>query len=85
MPPHAPPGEAAKVATWSELEDRQPAYALVANVDLVVIRYDDQVSVLYGRCLHRGALLSDGLVRGDDLICGVHEWDYRYDTFPAAR
>jgi glutamate synthase domain-containing protein 2/nitrite reductase/ring-hydroxylating ferredoxin subunit len=69
-----------KVATWSELEDRTPAYALVSDVDLVVIRYDDQVSVLYGRCLHRGALLSDGTIRGDDLICGVHNWDYRYDT-----
>ncbi len=71
---------ATKVATWSRLEDRRPAYALVANVDLVVIRYDDQVSVLFGRCLHRGALLSDGHIRGDDLICGVHNWDYRYDT-----
>ncbi|MAT96345.1 MAG: glutamate synthase [Anaerolineaceae bacterium] len=69
-----------KIATWSELEDRQPTYALVANVDLVVIRYDDQVSVLYGRCLHRGALLADGSIRGQDLICGVHNWDYRYDT-----
>jgi glutamate synthase domain-containing protein 2 len=69
-----------KVAIWSNLADRQPSYALVANVDLVVIRYDDQVSVLYGRCLHRGALLSDGAVRGDDLVCGVHNWDYRYDS-----
>ncbi|MEA3336293.1 MAG: glutamate synthase-related protein [Chloroflexota bacterium] len=71
---------AAQVAVWSELADRQPAYALVANVDLVVIRHDDQVSVLYGRCLHRGALLSDGHIQGDDLICGLHNWDYRYDT-----
>ena len=71
---------ATKVATWSELPDREPAYALVANVDLVIIRYDDQVSVLYGRCLHRGALLSDGHIRGDDLICGLHNWDYRLDT-----
>ncbi|GJM40100.1 MAG: glutamate synthase [Ardenticatenaceae bacterium] len=69
-----------KIAIWSQLEDRQPAYALVANVDLVVIRYDEEVSVLYGRCLHRGALLADGFIRGDDLICGVHNWDYRYDT-----
>jgi glutamate synthase domain-containing protein 2 len=76
----AVPASAVKVAAWSELEDRQPAYALVANVDLVVVRYDDHVSVLYGRCLHRGALLADGHVRGDDLICGVHNWDYRYDT-----
>jgi nitrite reductase/ring-hydroxylating ferredoxin subunit len=68
------------VATWSELEDRQPSYALVADVDLVVVRFDNRVSVLYGRCLHRGALLSDGVVEGGNLVCGVHRWDYRYDT-----
>lgn len=76
-------GEAMKkvaVAKWSQLEDRAPAYALVANVDLVVIRYADKASVLYGRCLHRGALLSDGFVDGDNLICGLHNWDYRIDT-----
>lgn len=68
------------VANWSELADRVPAYALVANVDLVVIRYGDKASVLYGRCLHRGALLADGFVDGDNLICGLHNWDYRIDT-----
>jgi len=75
-----PTPAARKVATWSELADRQPAYALVANVDLVVIRHDDQASVLYGRCLHRGALLSDGYIQGDDLICGLHNWNYLYGT-----
>jgi len=69
-----------QVARWEELEDRRPAYALVSNVDLVVVRYDDEVSVLYGRCLHRGALLADGEVVGEDLVCGVHHWDYRYRT-----
>ena len=68
------------VANWNELEDRQPAYALVADVDLVVVRYDDSVSVLYGRCAHRGALMSDGSVQGHNLICGVHGWDYRLDS-----
>jgi len=68
------------VATWSTLPDRAPRYALVANVDLVVVRYDDRVSVLYGRCLHRGALLADGRVEGHNLICGVHGWDYRLDS-----
>jgi glutamate synthase domain-containing protein 2/nitrite reductase/ring-hydroxylating ferredoxin subunit len=69
-----------KVATWSEIEDRRPAYGLVGNVDLVIVRADDTVSVLYGRCLHRGALLADGHVEGADLICGLHHWDYRYET-----
>ena len=68
------------IATWSKLPDRTPTYALVTDVDLVVIRYDDQVSVLYGRCQHRGALLADGTIDGKNLICGVHNWDYRYDT-----
>ena len=68
------------VADWAALADRTPAYALVANVDLVVIRHGERVSVLYGRCLHRGALLADGFVDGDNLICGLHNWDYRIDT-----
>ncbi len=69
-----------EVAQWDALKDRQPAYALVANVDLVIVRYDEQFSVFYGRCLHRGALLSDGFVSGNNLVCGVHQWDFRYDT-----
>ncbi len=69
-----------KVATWSTLEDRTPTYGLVANVDLVIIRYDDNISVLYGRCLHRGALMADAQIVGEDIVCGVHNWDYRYDT-----
>jgi len=68
------------IAKWSKLEEKKPEYALVADVDLVIIPYKDTVSVLYGRCLHRGALLSDGYIDGDNLICGVHYWDYRYDT-----
>ncbi len=68
------------VINWDELEDREPAYALVKDVDLVIVRLDDTVSVLYGRCAHRGALMADGHVDGDNLICGVHGWDYRLDT-----
>ena len=73
-------GHDTKVASWSELEDRQPAYALVGSVDLVVIRFDDDVSVLYGRCQHCDAIMADGHIDGQNLICGVHGWDYRYDT-----
>jgi len=69
-----------RVASWAELEDRKPAYALVGTVDLVVTRFDESVSVLYGRCAHRGALMSDGYVSGQNLICGLHGWDYRLDT-----
>ena len=68
------------IAKLSELENRKPAHAQIENIDLVVVRYEENVSVLYGRCLHRGALMSDGSVQGDNLICGLHGWDYRIDT-----
>jgi nitrite reductase/ring-hydroxylating ferredoxin subunit len=68
------------VAKLSTLEDRDPTYALVGEVDLVVVKFDEEVSVFYGRCLHRGALMSDGFVRGKNLICGLHDWDYRLDS-----
>jgi len=69
------------IAKLNDLEDRVPAHALVANVDLVIVKFDDVISVFYGRCLHRGALMSDGFVdKNDNLICGVHNWDYRLDT-----
>lgn len=78
--PVVPDTKRVSIADWDTLADRSPAYALVASVDLVVVRYDDEVSVLYGRCLHRGALMSDATVEGDNLICGLHQWDYRVDT-----
>ncbi len=68
------------IANWDKLQDREPTYGLVAGVDLVIVRYDASVSVLYGRCQHRSALMSDGVIDGDNIICGLHQWDYRYDT-----
>ena len=68
------------VGKLSEIEDRDPTYALVGEVDLVVVKFDDEVAVFYGRCLHRGALMSDGFVRGKNLICGLHDWDYRLES-----
>ncbi len=67
---------------WSELSPLSPTYLLVAGVDLVIIRWQEEeiASVLYGRCLHRGALMSDGHIDGDDIICGLHNWDYSYKT-----
>ena len=65
---------------FDELQEKQPSGFLIKNLDLVAIRYGDNVSVLYGRCLHRGALMADGHIDGDNLICGLHGWDYRYDT-----
>lgn len=68
------------IAELNDLENKKPAHALVNGLDLVIVKFDDDISVLYGRCLHRGALMADGHLDGKNLICGVHGWDYRYDT-----
>ncbi len=68
------------VAKFDDLGDRQPAHILVGEVDLVVVRFDKAVSVLYGRCLQRRAPMADGRVEGDNLVCGVHDWDYQLDS-----
>lgn len=68
------------IAAWDRLQDRVPAPALVGQVDLVIVRHDGEVSVLYGRCQHRGALMADGTVDGDNLVCGLHGWDYAFRT-----
>ena len=69
-----------KIADWQSLPNRMPTAALVEGVDLVIIRMEESVSVLYGRCQHRGALMADGYVDGENIICGVHGWDYRVET-----
>ena len=69
-----------EVAKISNLQLKKPVYALVENTDLVIIKHEKGISILYGRCHHRGALLADGHIDGPNLICGVHGWDYRYDT-----
>ncbi len=69
-----------KICSFKDLIEKEPLGKQINGLDLVIIRYGDQVSVLYGRCLHRGALMADGHIEGENLICGVHGWDYRYDT-----
>jgi len=69
-----------RVATWADVPERMPTGASVEGVDLVIIRRGEEHSVLFGRCLHRGALLADGHIEGNDLLCGLHGWDYRIDT-----
>jgi len=73
---------ATHVGNWDDLAPGDLVPARVEDVDLVVIRWPDGVghSVLYGRCVHRGALMADGHLDGDNLVCGLHKWDYRYDT-----
>lgn len=69
-----------KILPIDSLKQRNPHYALANDLDLVVVEHNSNINVFYGRCLHRGALMGDGHLVGDNLICGLHGWDYRADT-----
>ncbi len=69
-----------EIAKWSELSDRKPILVRIGKVDLVIIRYDDQLSVMYGRCPHRGAPMNEATVEGESLVCSKHGWDFRFTT-----
>ena len=52
------------ICSFKDLEQLKPTHARVENTDLVVIRDHSNVHVMYGRCLHRGAILADGYIKG---------------------
>ena len=64
------------IASWNALREHQPAHARIDQIDLVVVRIEGAPHVLYGRCTHRNALLAQGRVEGDRLVCALHGWDY---------
>ena len=53
-----------KIARLDEMPEKEPVHAQIERTDLVLIKDGQNVSVLYGRCLHRGALLADGFIDG---------------------
>lgn len=69
-----------RVASFSDLLEDTPTAVVADGVDVVLIRRGDQIHALSGRCAHRGALMADGHVEGDLLVCGVHGWRYRIDS-----
>lgn len=71
---------AVRVASFDDLTSGQPRPVTVDGVDVVLVRRGTGVSALHGRCPHRGALLGDGRVEGDLVVCGVHGWRFDSET-----
>lgn len=74
--------EKVHLAGLKNLEHDRLHCAIVSNTDLVLVRSpdSDEVFVLYGRCQHRGALMSDGHVNGVHLSCCLHGSTYDFRT-----
>ena len=59
------------VAYAHEIEDK-PVKARLLDVDLVIYRTTEGVSVARDICPHRGTRLSGGWMDGDELVCPMH-------------
>src|SRR6202047_3686462 len=57
------------------------AYALSAKgFDIVVVRTPAGFRAVDGRCPHQGALLGEGELDGDKLVCRNHRWRFSVDS-----
>lgn len=78
-----------RAATWirasrtADLAGTGPFALSAGGVDLVAVRTATGLRVFEGRCPHQGALLGEGELDGDVLVCRNHRW--RFDTATGRR
>ena len=63
-------------ARVGRLDGPGPHALSVAGHDLVVVRTREGLRAFQGHCPHRGALLGEGELEGDTLICRNHRWRF---------
>lgn len=66
------------IAMLEELSDRPIAKQLL-DVNLVVARLGDAFVVAKDLCVHRGAPLTEGWIKGSCLVCPYHGYEYEAD------
>lgn len=67
------------IASRDELKDELISLA-VGDQELVIVNYNQQISVFSGLCLHEEALLADGFIEKGFLTCGKHLWRYNLEN-----
>ena len=73
-------GSFVRVANLDELKGAGP-FAVSANgIDVVVVRTRSGLRAFEGRCPHQGALLGEGEIEGDRLVCRNHRWRFKLDS-----
>lgn len=71
------------LAQVAELRGDGPFAVSVDGVDVVVVRTHTGLKAYQGRCPHQGALLGEGEMDGDELVCRNHRW--RFDAASGTR
>jgi nitrite reductase/ring-hydroxylating ferredoxin subunit len=61
----------------NELNEGKIGFARVKGTPVILVKKDDTIYSLYGKCLHMGCRLSKGNFIDDyTLKCGCHGWEY---------
>jgi cytochrome P450/nitrite reductase/ring-hydroxylating ferredoxin subunit len=65
------------VARSSDLRSDRPLGVSVGGDDLVLVRTPSGPRAYQDRCPHQGAMLSEGEIDGETLVCRNHRWRFR--------
>lgn len=65
-----------RVASEDELADRLPRTLSAGDLNVAVVRIDDQIVAFEDRCPHRDAKLSPGPINGSTIQCPLHAWEF---------
>jgi cytochrome P450/nitrite reductase/ring-hydroxylating ferredoxin subunit len=69
-----------RVANLDQLHGDGPHALTADGVDVVVVRTPAGLRAFEGRCPHQGALLGEGELDGDMLVCRNHRWRFSVDS-----
>src|SRR5687767_2063650 len=72
-----------KIGRQSELTGHGPIAASADGHDVVLLQTPSGLRAFEGRCPHQGALLGEGELDGDTLVCRNHRW--RFDAATGQR
>jgi cytochrome P450/nitrite reductase/ring-hydroxylating ferredoxin subunit len=65
-----------RVASLSDLAGPGPFPVSASGVDVALVRSETGWRAFNGRCPHQGALLGEGEIEGDKLVCRNHRWRF---------
>ena len=69
-----------RVANFDELHGDGPRALSADGFDVVVVRTPAGLRAFEGRCPHQGALLGEGELDGDRLVCRNHRWRFSVNS-----
>ena len=72
-----------RVASSSDLVGDGPFALSAGGVDVALVRTGAGWRAFQGRCPHQGALLGEGEIEGDTLVCRNHRWKFSLEFGPA--